>query len=90
MGRSTIQNWSKYSAEAIDLKSKEKITNNTNRSTAASRMVKSADADLIKNTDFNYICLHIDEKHHSQIIYSMRSGNKSSSVIKTNNSCILI
>lgn len=92
IGKNIIQNWTKSTAEAIGLNTKEKkITNHSNRSTAVSRLLKNGvqEQELIKITGHNNTnsikpYLNIDLEHHNKIINSMR-GNKAC-VVETNTS----
>lgn len=90
IGRNTINGWTKSSAQAIGLDTKnKKITNHSNRSTAVSHLAKRGvpEQQLIKITGHNNSgsikpYLTIDEDHHGEIINSMR-GN--TSAVGTNN-----
>lgn len=90
LGKNTISEWTKSSAEAIGLDiNKKKITNHSNRATAVSLLVKSGveEQQLIKITGHNNSnsikpYLNIDDEHHNKIINNMR-GN-TSTVLETN------
>ncbi|XP_074031508.1 uncharacterized protein [Leptinotarsa decemlineata] len=82
LGRNIIDGWTKSSAEAIGLDTKQrKITNHSNRATAVSQLAKSGvqEQHLLKITGHNNgnsikPYLNIDQEHHNQIINIMR-GN---------------